>query len=343
MSHHLDSELARQDPRLDISDVYLFRGTSGTVFVMDVDPLSGRHGFHPEGLYELKVDLDRNGVEDVTFRFTFEEADAEGAQRWTLRRLDGAEARDRDAADTVVLTGVTGEIREAGDQTIRAWAGAAADPFYIEGSVITAVRTAIAQGEQVVLDESVAATNLFHGTDVGAIVLEVSDGVLAADTIGFWGVTALPTDAGGWRQINRCAQPLINTLFALEDADRGLDFNATQPCEDRERYGPQVVRETAEVVAAMGTRSDPGLHAQQLRDTLFPDVLWYEIGTDAHFGTKRRNGRGLREPTPEVMFELVLGTRIPLGLDVASAVPAPRADFPYLAAPFEAPAPSSMA
>jgi hypothetical protein len=299
MSHHLDSELARQDPRLDISDVYLFRGTSGTVFVMDVDPLSGHHGFHPEGLYEFKVDLNRDGIEDVTFRFTFEEADAEGGQRWTMRRLDGAAARDRDAEGSVLLTGVTGEIRETGDRTIRTWAGSAADPFYIEGSVITAVRTAIAQGEQVVLDEFVPATNLFHGTDVGAIVLEVSDGVLAADTIGFWGVTALATDAGGWRQINRCAQPLINTLFDLEDADREMDFNATQPCEDRARYGPQVVRDTTAVVAAMGTRSDPRLHAERLRDALFPDVLWYEIGTDAHFGTERRNGPRLRAGAPE--------------------------------------------
>jgi Domain of unknown function (DUF4331) len=337
MSHHLDSELARQDPRLDISDVYLFRGTSGTVFVMNVEPLSGRRGFHPEGLYEFKVDLDRDSIEDVTFRFTFEEADAEGAQQWTLRRLDGAEARDRAATGTVLLTGVTGEIREAGDRTIRTWAGPAADPFYIEGSVITAVRTAIAEGKPVMLDEPVPATNIFQGTDVGAIVLEVSDGVLAADTIGFWGVTALATDAGGWRQINRCGQPLINTLFDLEDADQGRDFNATQPCEDRAHYGPQVVRDTAAVVAAMATSDDPKSHAERLRDTLFPDVLWYEIGTDAHFGTKRRNGRGLREPTPEVMIELVLGTGIPLGLDAASAVPAPRADFPYLAAPFAEP------
>jgi hypothetical protein len=37
MSHHLDSPLARQDTRLDITDVYLFRGTAGTVFVMNVN------------------------------------------------------------------------------------------------------------------------------------------------------------------------------------------------------------------------------------------------------------------------------------------------------------------
>ena len=36
MSHHLDSPLARADVRLDIADLYVFAGQSGTVFVMNV-------------------------------------------------------------------------------------------------------------------------------------------------------------------------------------------------------------------------------------------------------------------------------------------------------------------
>jgi hypothetical protein len=332
MSHHLDSELARQDPRLDISDVYIFRGTIGTVLVMNVDPMSGYHGFHPEGLYEFKLDLDGDGVEDLTFVFAFDDADADGQQRWTLRRRDGADAHDRVAAGTTLLTGRTGDTCADPDVTVRAWAGHASDPFFIEGTVVTAVKTAIAEGKSVALDGFVLdeAANIFAGTDVGAIVLELADGVLPAGTVGFWGATVLATDAGGWRQINRCAQPLINTLFDLEDAEHGIDFNATEPCEDRELYGSTIVRDTAAVVTAMGTVDDPQAHAEGLRDTLFPDLLRYEVGTDAHFGTERRNGRGLSEPTPEAMFELVLGTPVRMGLDGALA--APRIEFPYLPA-----------
>ncbi len=36
MSHHLDSPLARQDVRLDITDLYVFQGETGTAFVIDV-------------------------------------------------------------------------------------------------------------------------------------------------------------------------------------------------------------------------------------------------------------------------------------------------------------------
>jgi hypothetical protein len=37
VSHYLDSGLARQEVRLDITDVYVFRGEVGTVFVMNVN------------------------------------------------------------------------------------------------------------------------------------------------------------------------------------------------------------------------------------------------------------------------------------------------------------------
>jgi hypothetical protein len=36
MSRHLDSPIARQDIRLDITDLYVFRGETGTVFVISV-------------------------------------------------------------------------------------------------------------------------------------------------------------------------------------------------------------------------------------------------------------------------------------------------------------------
>ena len=84
MSHHLDSPIARQDIRLDITDLYVFRGETGTVFVINVchsifGPIPAP-GYHPEGMYEFKVDLNGDAVEDLTYRFTFGERDAHGKQ-----------------------------------------------------------------------------------------------------------------------------------------------------------------------------------------------------------------------------------------------------------------------
>ena len=94
MSHHLDSPIARQDVRLDITDLYVFRGERGTVFAINVcHSIVGNipvPGYHPEGMYEFKVDLDGDAVEDLTYRITFDERDEAGNQRFVLRQIEGA-------------------------------------------------------------------------------------------------------------------------------------------------------------------------------------------------------------------------------------------------------------
>jgi hypothetical protein len=105
MSHHLDSPIARQDVRLDITDLYVFRGEAGTVFVMNVcHSIAGNiptPGYHPEGRYEFKVDLDGDAVEDLTYRMTFDERDSDGRQRFVLRLITGSDAADPNAAGVV--------------------------------------------------------------------------------------------------------------------------------------------------------------------------------------------------------------------------------------------------
>jgi Domain of unknown function (DUF4331) len=334
MSHHLDSPLARQDPRLDISDVYLFRGNAATVFVMNVNPLSGAGGFHPEGRYEFRVDTDGDAVEDHAYVLTFGECDADGKQRLEVRWFGGADAWNRDAAGVLLARGGTGQ-EVAGAGGLRVWAGPAADPFFINGAVIVAVKEAVANGTPFDLSavDYGDSANLFAGTNVSAIVLEIPDEAFEVTEIGFWGTTALATDSGGWRQINRCATPLINTIFNPDDSHRSSEYNTTHPSKDRELYGPIVGGLVTKVVTATGSSDDPAAHAGRVVDELFPDVLHYRIGTPAEFGFAVRNGRGLTHCVPEVMFALVLNKAVPLGLDSRSASGVPRGDFPYLAPP----------
>jgi hypothetical protein len=56
MSHHRDCPTVRQNIRLDVTDRYVFRGETGTVFVMDTCPsIAGEDtalmGHHPEARY----------------------------------------------------------------------------------------------------------------------------------------------------------------------------------------------------------------------------------------------------------------------------------------------------
>ncbi|MFC0600251.1 hypothetical protein [Streptomyces palmae] len=53
----------------------------------------------------------------------------------------------------------------------------------------------------------------------------------------------------------------------------------------------------------------------------------------ARFTLHERNGRGLTDCAPEVMFELILGVPVKMGLDASAATGVPRGDFPYLSPP----------
>ena len=215
MSHHLDSPIARQDIRLDITDLYVFRGEQGTVFAINVcHSIFGAipvPGYHPEGMYEFKVDLNGDAIEDVTYRLTFNERDKQGKQAYTVRRIAGADAVKPEAPGTVVAQGTTGEIVSTATG-LRVWAGKAGDPFWIEPEVLHAVGHAFQDGTSINLSgwDPSQAKNLFAGHTVYSIVLEVPDKELLAEAgdkrrIGVWAVSTLATDAGGWRSINRVA------------------------------------------------------------------------------------------------------------------------------------------
>ena len=60
MSHHFDTPTAREDPRINVCDLYLFGGSPGhTVMAMTVNPdagLSAPDTFRDEGLYAFRLD-----------------------------------------------------------------------------------------------------------------------------------------------------------------------------------------------------------------------------------------------------------------------------------------------
>lgn len=339
MSHHLDSPIARQDVRLDITDLYVFRGETGTAFVINVCHSIAKPpipGYHPEGMYEIKVDLNGDAVEELTYRLTFAERDAHGKQQYAVKRFSGSEATDYNAAGTVVAQGST-------DQTItsssglRAWAGHAGDPFWIEPDVLHAVGHAFQDGTKVDLGswEPSKARNLFAGQTVYAIVLEVPDAELLAGkggsrNIGVWAVATLATDAGGWRSVNRIGLPMIPPLFTQYNEDLGNRLNAGHPADDFATYGAAITNSIADVVAAYGTAEDPHAYAQKIAHRLFPNMLPYKVGTQASLGFVEWNGRSLTDNAPDVMFSTAANTPIQLGIGKESVTSKPRKTFPYV-------------
>ena len=342
MSHHLDSPIARQDIRLDITDLYVFRGEKGTVFVINLchsifGPIPSP-GYHPEGMYEFKVDLDGDAVEDLTYRLTFDERDADGTQRYVVRCIRGVDAVNPAAPGTVVAQGATGETvtTSAG---LRVWAGTAGDPFWIEPDVLHAVGHAFQDGTSVDLSQwdPGRAKNLFAGHTVYSIVLEVPDGELLAGAgdnrrIGVWAVSTLATDAGGWRSINRVGLPMVPPLFTQFNEDLGNRLNAGRPADDLATYGEAVTKAIAGVVSAIGTAEDPCAYGEKVARRFLPNILPYEVGTPAVFGFAEWNGRSLTDNAPNVMFSIAANTPVSLGIGKESVTSKPSKTFPYVPA-----------
>jgi hypothetical protein len=341
MSHHLDSPIARQDPRLDVTDLYVFGGERGTVLVTNHShSLAGEdipRGLHPEGKYEFKIDGNGDAIEDVTYRFTFGDTEDDGAQPYRLRRLVGPEARDDFASGTLVAEGRTGETLEfAGG---RAWVGKAGDPFWIEPDVLHAVGAAFEHGTTVDLDgwNPAQAVNLFAGHTVYSIVLELTDEELAPVAgddrrIGVWALASLATDAGGWRPINRAGLPMIHPLFTQLDEHLGDHLNESHPSEDRENYGKILADKVAGVIRAYGTAEDPEAYGRRVAEAFLPNVLPYTVGTTAAFGFAGWNGRSLIDNAPNAMFSFAANTPISLGIGKESVTSKPRAAFPHVPA-----------
>ena len=111
MSHHLDYT----PPVDDVSDVYIFPGPSDddgprTVIAMnaspqfftaDADPWNPPTGPHAT-MYELKLDLNDDFVEDITWRFTFPIDPPTGTQYVQIAQLTGADATSRTAPGTII-------------------------------------------------------------------------------------------------------------------------------------------------------------------------------------------------------------------------------------------------
>ncbi|PRY16773.1 DUF4331 family protein [Kineococcus rhizosphaerae] len=338
MSHHLDSPQARQDVRLDTTDLYLFRGERGTALVLNTCHSLGRApvpGWHPEGRYEVEVDLDGDAVEDLTHRFTFDDRAEDGAQAFELEVLSGAAATDPHAGGSVLLRARTGEASATADG-VRVWAGRAADPFWIEPTVLHAVGHAVHEGTVPDLGDwtPARARNLFADQDVHSLVLEVPDELLpavAADgRIRVWAVAWLATHAGGWHPVNRIGLPVVHPLLAQLDEDLAERLNEGTPAGDRAAHAATFTQRLTRFVAAHGTAADPAAYAERLVGRLLPDVLPYTVGTPASFDLLGWNGRTLTDDAADVVFTLAANSPIGLGLGRGSVPHAPSSTFPYV-------------
>ncbi len=316
MSHHFDTPTAREDPRINVCDFYLFRGRPGlTVMAMTVNPNAGQSGpdtFREEGLYAFRFDLDGDAREELTFKVRFgavshsDNKDHAHAQSFEVRRASGSAAASGVDGE-LIAAGQTGRVVE-GELGVKAFAGLAPDLFAGDAKALGEFRTAFFEKGTFHPDAFQNRKNFFAGRNVTAIVLEVPASLIGKGVVHGWATASLHGHAPEV-QVSRWGLPLITNIFMPNPAMRE-DFNRAAPVGDTARFSSPIADVATKLTRLAGSAADPAAYGQTLAQKLCPVTLPYELDTPASFSIDRLNGRGLADDVMDVM--LTLATNTPL-------------------------------
>ena len=367
MSHHFDWPRETQD----VSDVHCFAGPSDddgprTVIGMNASPAVGAPWDPPTGpnatLYELKLDLNDDFVEDITWRFTFP-VDSAGTQYVQIAQLNGADATSRTAPGTIITppNAPVGQVLNL-RHGIKAFAGKRRDSFFTDVRVPERMRDVLPPDAAVNDNPNPDLPGLGpHFTDmpfldqsVRLVMVELPAGITGLDPIQCWGSTAIfdtTHTPNSWVQVQRAAGPDVSVVFDNGMAPYLTTINSTGPSADLagRPANPEtdpawgvwgaVRDQVATVVKAMGTynqgvhgRPTPLAYGAWVADTFLPNVLRFTPGTTALWDPWNgvRNGKGLREELASNFARMVTNTDFTTTL----TQPGRLLDyFPYLAPP----------
>jgi hypothetical protein len=338
MSHHFDTPTAREDPRINVCDLYLFPGAAGmTVMAMTVNPdagVSGPETFRDEAIYAFRFDLNGDHREELTFKVRFGEVThADGdehkhVQTFQVRKATGHAAL-RGAEGELVIEGKTGAV-VTGKAGVMAFAGLAPDLFAGDAAALGVFRNALFKENKFSPDAFLNRKNFFERRNVTAIVIEVPTAMIGKGLVHCWATASLYGHAPEV-QVSRWGLPLITNVF-IPDMDMREDFNRAVPADDVAKFGPHIGGVAEKLAGLAGSAANPGDYGKQLAARLVPVVLPYELGTPAAFDFAGFNGRRLTDDAMDVI--LTLATNTALGDGVVPDKDRAKTVFPYFGDPY---------
>jgi Domain of unknown function (DUF4331) len=344
MSHHFDTPTAKEDPRINICDFYLFNGNPGTtVMAMTVNPDAARLApdtFRDEGIYAFRFDLNGDAREEVTFKVRFGAVshahgnEHEHVQTLQLRRATGAEALSGIAGE-LLLEGTSGQIVQKSG--VRVYAGLAPDLFAGDAFAILHFMATFYKENRYDPDAFLNRKNYFDKRNVSVIVIEVPNQLIGKGTVHAWSTVSLYGHAPEV-QVSRWGLPLVTHIFLGDIAQDGgkedlrEKFNRSVPADDIANFAPQIASFAQKMATTAGSAVHPAEYAKQIVGRLCPTTLVYELGTEAAFDQAGFNGRALADDVMDVILTLM--TNRPTADGVAPDTSRIRTEFPYFGAPF---------
>jgi hypothetical protein len=298
---------------VDINDLYAFDAPGDrTVLALTVNPavnLLGKKRFNDNVDYRINVDRNGDAIADVTYTVTFGEQSSGPTQPYTVKR-----------GGTQIASGWTNGASKA-SQGVQAFAGTRSDPFFFD--LIGFLGSVKGEGTDRLGNNP---TDFFAGLNTLAIVLEVPNSQIGGNgaNIGVWGQTVSEGSL-----VDQVGRPAINTVFNSTGADK-IAFNRTPPSQQRTALGGRFRTNVINTLVGLSTAlGKPYTQAQAagIANILLPDVLTYQVGTDASF----LNGRDLDDDVIDA--ELSLATNGAVTSDGVGPHGDLMSSFPYLGAP----------
>lgn len=334
MSHHFDSPAARDDSRINLSDNYLFAGSTpdNLTAIVALSPLAGLPSpyhdgvqwrtFRPATAYDLRFDTNGDVLADVIVRvvFTGEEI---GSQELTLSLVEG-DGSAVSAPGRILAQGPVGEtLPLAGGGRI--WTGEAGDAFWLDAVAASVQIAGLKAGGEFRPDEFSTGTPTTSATNTLAIVVELPLELVSRAELSFWS-TVSADDHGTWTQVARCGRPNFAATF-VDDPERSTAHNATTPDRDLELFSADIVAVVEQITRAAKTAEDPAGYGQLAARALLPDVIPYDPTFATSYGFAGINGRGLRDDFGAAVYSVVFNYPMRTALEV---LPDLRTDWPYL-------------
>jgi hypothetical protein len=280
------------DAKTDITDLYAFLKPDDevagelpekSILILNVNPLAPAlaNEFESGAEYLIRVDTDKDAVQDITFRVTFS-AKVGGRQIGRVERIDGA-------GSTVVISDAPVSFGAEAIATVEGpykfFAGLRSDPFFFDllGFID---------------DFNFVNGDFFADKNVFAIVLEIPNTALGRTpaTTSLWARTRIRQN-GLLVNDDRVGRAAINTVF-----NHGVDkniFNNLEPSQDSTALtseGITFVQSFADTLKALGG-------SPALANVLLPDVLNYDFSKPTEYA--KLNGRRLRDDVISISLSLL--------------------------------------
>ena len=303
-SHHFEVAAVRSNPKLGLTDLYVFNAPDGkhTVFVLNANfsPKTGEPLLDASALYNIHCATSDDFKSGMTWAF------ASSGDRISCYQLDGANgalgAKGRKLGDVTV--GKKAQLPNG----IKAWVGRIKDPFFGNSPGLHVYRAQLAEGKyDPQVWEKASGKNIFLDRTCGSLVLEVPNAMLGGKINAF--STVAVQKGSGWQQVQYMAKPLMAHTMLFEDEPLKAAFDASRPDTQKEFFNFFSAR-IARSAHFAGGRDDAFAYADATAKRLLPDVMPYEVGTQAAFTVDRINGRKFSDDGMSVVLSLLIGKTI---------------------------------